>query len=126
LVFFPPDWPRRILRRAPGIPSVSFAPPRTAFVAAGAAFCVLQALLPMRHRLYGGNVAWHEQGMRFSWKVMVREKNAAVTYVVSSKRAHRTWYVEPRQYLTDRQEKEFAAQPDLVLQLAHRVRDDFV
>src|SRR5690606_7133185 len=39
---------------------------------------------------------------------------------------HRTWYVEPRQYLTDRQEKEFAAQPDLVLQLAHRVRDDFV
>jgi hypothetical protein len=94
-------------------------------VAVALAFCALQALLPLRHRLYGGNVAWHEQGMRFSWKVMVREKNAGVTYVVRSAKANRTWYVEPRRYLTDRQEKEFAAQPDLVLQLAHRIRDDF-
>lgn len=126
LVFFEPDWPRKLLRRPSLVPSVSLPAPRTAFVVAGVAFCVVQALVPMRHRLYGGDVSWHEQGMRFAWKVMVREKNASVTYVVSSKRAGRTWYVEPRQYLTDRQEKEFAAQPDLVLQLAHRIRDDFV
>jgi len=79
----------------------------------------------MRHRLYGGNVLWHEQGMRFSWKVMVREKNGSITYVVSSARAGRTWYVGPQRYLTDRQERELGSQPDLVLQLAHRVRDDF-
>jgi hypothetical protein len=63
--------------------------------------------------------------MRFSWKVMVREKNGSITYVVESARAGRTWYVDPHRYLTDRQEKELSTQPDLVLQLAHHVRDDF-
>jgi hypothetical protein len=123
LVFFPSDWPRRLVRRAASAPDVTFARPRRGFVALAVAFCALQALWPLRHRLYGGDVAWHEQGMRFSWKVMVREKNASVTYVVTS--GARTFYVEPRRYLTDRQEKEFASQPDLVLQLAHRIRDDF-
>jgi hypothetical protein len=94
-------------------------------VVAAAAFSLLQLLAPLRHRLYGGNVLWHEQGMRFSWKVMVREKNGSITYVVESQRAHRTWYVSPHRYLTDRQERELSTQPDLVLQLAHHVRDDF-
>lgn len=96
-----------------------------AFMLAAAAFCIVQVLAPLRHRLYGGSVLWHEQGMRFSWKVMVREKNGSITYVVTSPRAHRTWYVSPQRYLTDRQERELGTQPDLVLQLAHHVRDDF-
>jgi hypothetical protein len=33
--------------------------------------------------------------------------------------------VPPRRYLTDRQERDFATQPDLILQLAHRIADDF-
>ncbi|MEA2748644.1 MAG: vitamin K-dependent gamma-carboxylase, partial [Myxococcales bacterium] len=130
LVFLDPAWPQRLLRRAPAIAVGSPSPVATrrlhpAFVFAVAAFCLVQLLAPLRHRLYGGNVLWHEQGMRFSWKVMVREKNGSITYVVESARAHRTWYVEPHRYLTDRQEKELSTQPDLVLQLAHRVRDDF-
>lgn len=96
-----------------------------ALIAAAASFSLLQLLTPLRHHLYGGNVLWHEQGMRFSWNVMVREKNGSITYLVESKRAHRTWYVSPHKYLTDRQERELSTQPDLVLQLAHRVRDDF-
>jgi vitamin K-dependent gamma-carboxylase len=128
LVFLDPSWPQRLLRCAP---QVLVAPPAAsrkmhgAFIFAMAAFCIVQVLAPLRHRLYGGNVLWHEQGMRFSWKVMVREKNGSITYVVESARAGRTWYVEPHRYLTDRQEKELSTQPDLVLQLAHRVRDDF-
>jgi vitamin K-dependent gamma-carboxylase len=96
-----------------------------AFIGAAAVFCLVQLVAPLRHRLYGGNVLWHEQGMRFSWKVMVREKNGSITYVVESARAKRTWYVSPHRYLTDRQERELSTQPDLVLQLAHRVQEDF-
>ena len=128
LVFLDPAWPQRLLGRAPQVLVASPATARkmhSAFIFALAAFCVVQVLAPLRHRLYGGNVLWHEQGMRFSWKVMVREKNGSITYVVESARAGRTWYVEPHRYLTDRQEKELSTQPDLVLQLAHRVRDDF-
>jgi len=137
LVFMSPSWPTtarslvspRARARArslvPPVPTPSFKRVHPAFMLAAASFCLLQLLAPLRHRLYGGNVLWHEQGMRFSWKVMVREKNGAITYVVESPRAHRTWYVSPHRYLTDRQERELSTQPDLVLQLAHHIRDDF-
>ena len=56
---------------------------------------------------------------------MVREKNGSVTFVVKSKRTGRTWHVSPARYLTHVQEREMAGQPDLILALAHHVRDDF-
>jgi hypothetical protein len=82
-------------------------------------------LVPLRFLAYGGNVRWHEQGMRFSWRVMIREKNGSVTYVVRSKTTGRVWHVSPARYLTDIQEREMSGQPDLILELAHHVRDDF-
>lgn len=130
-VFFSPSWPRRLLPRwlsapAPPAPPTAPAPSRwlrPALAAAGA-YAVLQLLLPLRAHRYEGNVHWHEQGMRFSWRVMVREKNASVTYRVTSPATGRVVEVNPRDYLTARQEREFAAQPDLILQLAHRIADD--
>ncbi|MBX3192992.1 MAG: HTTM domain-containing protein [Labilithrix sp.] len=126
LVFMDAEWPRRLLKR-PASPSSAGQRSRPARwqLAFAAAFCLLQVLVPLRHHLYGGNVLWHEQGMRFAWKVMVREKNGSIVYVASSKKASRTFYVNPRRYLTDRQERELSSQPDLVLQLAHHVADDF-
>jgi len=62
--------------------------------------------------------------MRFSWRVMVREKNGSVTFLVRSLTHDRCWEVVPTKYLTPHQEREMAGQPDLILQLAHRIRDD--
>jgi vitamin K-dependent gamma-carboxylase len=127
LVFFPPSWPRVLLRRrsvADAVPVVAARPNRL-WTGLALAYCALQVLLPLRAHLYGGNVLWHEQGMRLGWRVMVREKNGSITYLVASKKAARTWYVEPRRYLTDRQARELQSQPDLVLQLAHHVAEDF-
>jgi hypothetical protein len=125
LVFFSPDWPRRLLRRpSPPVPKAS-APLRSAIVAALAAHCALQVLIPLRAFAYGGNVLWHEQGMRWSWRVMCREKNASVTYWVEDPAQQRTWAVNPRTYLTDRQLRELGGQPDLVLQLAHHIARDW-
>jgi hypothetical protein len=92
---------------------------------ASAVYLAIQALVPLRHHLYGGDVLWHEQGMRFAWKVMVREKNASVTYLVHLPKLGRTLHVPPRRYVTSAQEREMAAQPDLVLQLAHHIAKDF-
>ncbi|MBS2013690.1 MAG: HTTM domain-containing protein [Deltaproteobacteria bacterium] len=133
LVFMDSDWPARLSRRAAearavvrarvaGAPRFALRP---AFAYAMAAFCVVQLAIPFRSWLYGGNVSWHEQGMRFSWKVMTREKNGSITYIVEADREKRTWYVSPRKYLTDRQERELSSQPDLILQLAHHVREEF-
>jgi hypothetical protein len=131
LVFMDPAWPSALVARVSRTKQAA-TPPAAGPVrlhrfamASMALFCVVQLLVPLRHRIYGGNVLWHEQGMRFAWKVMVREKNGSITYVVASSKAGRTWYVGPHRYLTDRQERELSTQPDLVLQLAHHVRDDF-
>lgn len=142
LVFFESSWPRRMARRVRGLLSKRAASPKPlpapvavrggtpggkAWLALGvaAAYAVLQVGVPLRTHLYGGNVLWHEQGMRFSWRVMAREKNGSVTFVVRNPATDREWHVPPSQYLTRLQEREMSVQPDLILQLARRIARDF-
>jgi hypothetical protein len=63
--------------------------------------------------------------MRWSWRVMVREKNGSITYLVRDRRSGKQWHVSPRRYLTRLQEREMSGQPDLILQLAHHIRREF-
>jgi hypothetical protein len=86
---------------------------------------VLSIAIPLRHWLYSGSVLWHEQGMRWSWRVMVREKNGVTTFHVRDKETGASWQVAPRRYLNRLQEREMSGQPDLILQLAHHIRDEF-
>lgn len=129
LLFFPPDWPRSLLRLAPAtLPRclpLGGRLSRSIGLAAVAGYCVLQVLVPLRHYAYPGNVLWNEDGMRFSWKVMVREKHGSVTYRVRDRVSGRQLQVTPSEYLTPRQEGEMSSQPDLILQLAHHICDDF-
>ena len=106
---------------------VSTAPPPRWLRPALAVFVLYAAFqigFPFRTHLYGGNVSWHEQGMRWSWRVMLRKKSASVTYHVRNPVTGRVVEVPPRRYLTDRQERDFGTQPDLVLQLAKRIAAD--
>ncbi|MFP2963789.1 HTTM domain-containing protein [Myxococcus sp. 1LA] len=141
LVFFEPSWPRRLFRglrtrvaRPPtpapaecsATPALG-APGWKAQVALGLAvvYAVIQVAVPLRTHLYDGNVLWHEQGMRFSWRVMAREKNGSVTFIVRAPASDREWHVAPSQYLTRLQEREMSVQPDLILQLARHIARDF-
>jgi vitamin K-dependent gamma-carboxylase len=123
-VFFPSDWPRRFLGRVADPPAIPPSRLRPGSLALLAAYAAVQILVPLRAHLYGGNVLWHEQGMRFAWRVLTREKNAAVTYHLEDRATGRTWFVRPRKYLDARQEREFGTQPDLILQLAHHIARD--
>lgn len=125
LVFFDSGWPRRVLRTAPAVSAPLARPLHGAGVWVLAAWVVVQLALPLRAHLYGGDVSWHEQGMRFSWRVMTREKNGSVTYVVRSRATGREWHVSPSDYLTRVQERELGVQPDLILQLGQHVGHDF-
>ena len=133
LVFFSPGWPRRVLalvgrRRGPvssaAISGTKMRRTHGLWLGLGLLYCLVQLALPLRSLAYGGNVLWHEQGMRFSWRVMVRAKGGAVTFVVREA-SGRTFHVSPRAYLTDLQESEMSSQPDLILQLAHHIARDF-
>jgi len=139
LVFFEPTWPRRALEwlsRRLGRPSppqvegasVRLGPVRRVprwVLLAGLSYALLQVALPLRAFAYPGNVLWHEQGMRLSWRVMVRAKGGSTTFRVVREPGAAPVFVSPRTYLTSYQESEMSSQPDLILQLAHRIRDDF-
>lgn len=137
LLFFPPEWPHTLFARLSAwlhLPKVRVVadqrPASRLRVSTWAAalmgvYALTQVLLPLRCFAYGGNVRWHEQGMRFSWRVMVREKNGSVTFYVRQKSTGRVFEIVPRRYLTLAQEREMAGQPDLILQFAHFLRDDF-
>ncbi|MCB9597331.1 MAG: HTTM domain-containing protein [Sandaracinaceae bacterium] len=131
LVFFEPDWPRWLvakLRRVELAPASPSPAGRWRIGRAGmavlAAWALFHVLAPLRSHLYGGDVLWHEQGMRWSWRVMVREKNGDVAYRVRVNGETRERVFAPNDYLTREQEIEFASQPDLVLQLAHHIVRD--
>ncbi len=121
-IFFDPDWPRRFVRGSK--PEIGNSPasrrfPKRAIFAV--VFCAVQILIPWRNLVFPGNVLWTEQAMRWSWKVMVREKNGDVMYRV--KQGEREFEVSPRRYLSADQEREFSGQPDMILQLAHHIAD---
>ena len=131
LVFFDPSWPRalfaRLFARPLELPPMhgGRAAPSSAFALfLGATYCALQLVLPLRFVAYGGDVLWHEQGMRFSWRVMVRAKGGSTTFLVRNKLTGQTWHVSPAEYLTPLQESEMVSQPDLILQLSHHIRED--
>ncbi len=130
-LFFAPGWPRRFVRRgreaaqAAVASAARFAPPPRAVVAAALLWCAFQGLWPLRSHVYGGDVLWHEAGMRFAWKVMLREKQGSVTYRVQVPGRARPYEVSPNRYLDWRQHSEMSGQPDLIVQLAHHVEADF-
>ncbi len=133
LLFFPPDWPRR-LRRALGrpvpadishVPADSHAPLGRLALAALALHFGVQLLLPLRHHLYPGDHGWHEQGFRFAWHVMLVEKTGVVTYRVRDPASGRVFVVHPEDALTVQQAKQMAFQPDMILDYAHRIAADY-
>lgn len=121
LIFFDPSWPRRIVRSLPQTRDVAVprAPGRI-LRAILTAHVALQLVLPLRHLVYPGAVLWNEDGMRFAWHVMIREKHGAVTFQARFADG-RALEIPPNNYLTARQEREMAGQPDLILQLARHV-----
>ncbi len=87
------------------------------------AFTAIQVLLPLRYLYYGGNVLWHEQGYRFSWRVMLLEKSGTATFRVKDPETGDEAPIRNSNHLTAFQEKQMAIQPDFILQYAHHLHD---
>ncbi len=90
-----------------------------------AMFFVWQLLFPWRFLLYPGELFWTEQGYRFSWRVMLMEKAGYVTFHVKDPATGGESEVSASEYLTPNQEKMMATQPDMILQFAHFIRDQY-
>lgn len=121
LIFFPPDFPRSIGWPAKrGEQPLAMAPPRWLVP-----YVAFQILFPFRALLYPGSSLWTEEGYRFSWNVMLVEKNAYIEVTAVDRQTGERFDVAPADYLTPQQAKQMSAQPDMILQFAHIVHDDF-
>lgn len=131
LIFFSASFHERILR---GLEKISGAPNDLAHTRWTVGkpigyllvfFCLVQVLFPWRFALYPGHLFWTEQGYRFSWRVMLMEKMGSTTFRVTDGESHKSALVANYDYLTPLQEREMSAQPDMILQFAHFLADEY-
>ena len=86
-------------------------------------YFLLQVLIPFRYLLYPGPLFWHEEGFRFSWRVMLMEKSGNVFFYVKEPVTGKTFEVNNREYLTPLQDKMMSTQPDMILRFAHHLAE---
>ena len=80
-----------------------------------------QLLWPWRYLAYPGELFWHEQGFRFSWRVMLMEKAAYTQFKIVIPEKGRSFWVQNENFLTPFQEKQMSFQPDFILEFAHHL-----
>ena len=89
-------------------------------------FFFVQFALPFRYIFYPGKLFWTEQGYRFSWRVMLMEKAGTAFFYVKDERSGREVEVDNKKHLTYMQEKMMATQPDMMVDYAKFLKQEFV
>jgi hypothetical protein len=87
-------------------------------------FFVVQLVLPWRYLAYPDELFWTEEGYRFSWRVMLMEKAGHAEFIVRDTNGYYE-NVNNDDFLTPLQEKMMAAQPDMLIQYAHILREHY-
>ncbi|MCB0550310.1 MAG: HTTM domain-containing protein [Phaeodactylibacter sp.] len=146
-LYFPPDFPMRIYERLEGrlsfllkirswwekrtaagqaadVPLWQQSPRWRAPITLGILAIVLfHLLVPLRHHLFPGDVAWTEEGHRYSWRMMLRSKQGYGTFLVRDKHTGTEEEVDPVDWLEKKQLRNLYTHPDMILQFAHHLRD---
>ncbi|MBV1859727.1 MAG: HTTM domain-containing protein [Nannocystaceae bacterium] len=136
-LFLSPDWAFRLPKlgarvervvtwmssRGPGVRAM---PKRAGMWAQlWVAYLLVQLLIPLRHHLYPGDVAWTEEGHVCSWRMKLRSKRGSVRFRVVDIVTHDTWTVDPATELTKRQARKIRGKPELIRQYANHLVDRY-
>jgi len=136
LIFFSAEFHQKIIEQLGSwlsVPTAFLRPTRTygyppmqkSFLLAGfSIFFIIQLLMPFRYLLYPGELFWTEEGYRFSWRVMLMEKAGYAQFTVKDEVGNLA-VVNNSLFLTHLQEKMMSTQPDMLLQYAHILRDEY-
>lgn len=125
LIFFPPDWPERLLGSRRPTSEVSLRRVSPLAVSLAAAYVSVMLVLPLRHHLSDGDVAWDGVGYLGSWQVMLTEKSGSVEFIVVDPSTDTTWRVGAPPYLTPRQAMAMATDPGLIGQTAELISEEY-
>ncbi len=145
-LFFPPDWPLRFfnylkekfnwVRRLESYWQQKFSakiPEHEALhisetgqkwiTAVVVIFCLVHVTVPFRHHLFKGDVAWTEEGHRYSWRMMLRQKRGTGKFRLVFPDEDKPKIHYPSKQLSSRQYRKMITHPDMILQYAHYLRD---
>ena len=86
-------------------------------------WAAVQIALPLRHFAIPGNVHWTEEGYRFSWHMMLRQKNGFVSFHVRDPASGESWTEDLRNHITPQQVRRMQPMPDMILDFAHHLED---
>ncbi len=88
-------------------------------------FIGFQIVFPLRYLLYPGDLFWNEDGYRFSWRVMLMEKKGYASFYIIDPTTGGSIFVDNSRYLNDTQIDQMSRQPDMILEYAHFLYDEF-
>lgn len=88
-------------------------------------YIAFQLLIPFRYALYPGNLYWNEEGFRFSWRVMLMHKEGNAVFYIRDLRTSQEIEIDNSTYLTQTQEDQMATQPDMILQYAEFLQNEY-
>lgn len=95
--------------------------------------------LPLRHHFFHSDVAWSEEGHRYSWRMMLRSKRGTgdfkvavfrlgqpsdVSQEASPEAPDSVYTVYPRRVLSPRRARKLFTHPDMILQFAHYLAEE--
>ena len=140
LMFFSPFWPKTLWRKIQlRFPAVYHRYPwqpirydtvhrvrgqstagQKLVVVAVVAWLVTQVVVPWRHTILPGEVAWNEAGHRFSWRMMLRSKRGNAVFTARTA-SGREWVVDSAADLNRDQLGKMACIPDMIWQYAQHV-----
>jgi hypothetical protein len=84
-------------------------------------YVVVQVLVPLRHYLYPGDVAWTEEGHEFSWRMKLRGKVGRATFFVVNPVTREGRVAYPSEYLKSWQVRKMVTRPELIRQFARHL-----
>jgi len=88
-------------------------------------YIIIQTLLPLRHYFIKGDVLWTEEGHRLSWRMMLRERFGNTQFRVVDKKTNQVMYYDPLTVLTPKQKHSMETKPDMIWQMARRIKKDY-
>lgn len=139
LLLFDPDWPRQVARSLKSRFSITGwqSVTRTAegaitgtarvqalLVAFMLVWLGVQATVPLRHHFKQGDVAWNEDGHRFSWRMKLRSKRGTAQFYVKYDDGS-FLDIDNSRHLTGRQYRKMACIPDLIWQYAQFLETEY-
>lgn len=88
-------------------------------------YFILQLILPLRHHFIKGDVLWTEEGHRLSWRMMLRSRSGDTDFKIINKKTGEPLFYNFSDDLTHKQKSGMETKPDMIWQMAQRIKQHF-